>query len=121
MIVRDYRCVVDANHRSRSENDRQLDLAVEFLIDLYGLIGVPRFRLSSASPCPLRRAHGKTLFQTINQRFELGSTVITNNRVSKCWPEIFNNECTVSTAIRDRPFHHTDTVRIEDKSFHMND
>jgi len=58
-----------------------------------------------------------------NQRntHERGATIITSNRVYKKWPEIFNNDSTLTSALLDRLLHHTETVVIEGKSYRMKD
>jgi DNA replication protein DnaC len=45
--------------------------------------------------------------------------IITTNRAFKHWPEIFNNDSTLTSALLDRLLHHTETVVIEGKSFRM--
>ena len=45
----------------------------------------------------------------------------TTNRVYRKWPEIFNNDATLTSAVLDRLFHHAQTVVIEGKSFRMKD
>ena len=45
--------------------------------------------------------------------------IITSNRVYKKWPEIFNNDSTLTSAMLDRLLHHADTIAIEGKSFRM--
>jgi DNA replication protein DnaC len=47
--------------------------------------------------------------------------VITSNRALKNWPEIFNNDSTLTSAILDRLLHHAETVLIEGKSYRMKD
>jgi hypothetical protein len=42
----------------------------------------------------------------ISQRYERGSTVIITNRAFKQWPEIFNNDSTLTAALLDRLLHH---------------
>jgi len=64
---------------------------------------------------------GALTFQIISQRYERGSTVITTNRVFKKWPEIFNNDTTLTAAVLDRLLHHAETVTIQGKSFRMKD
>jgi|TARA_Y100000310_G_scaffold341541_1_gene441004 DNA replication protein DnaC len=61
------------------------------------------------------------LFQVISQRYEQGSTIITTNKSYKLWPEIFNNDATVTSAVLDRLLHHAETVVIEGPSFRMKD
>ena len=49
-------------------------------------------------------------------------TIITAlNRVFKKWPEIFNNDSTLTSAVLDRLLHHAGTVKIEGRSFRMKD
>ena len=61
------------------------------------------------------------LFQVISQRYEKASTVVTSNKVFKHWPEIFNNDATVTSAVLDRLLHRSETVVIEGQSFRMKD
>jgi len=70
---------------------------------------------------PIDKNGADLLFQIISQRYERGSTVITTNRVYKKWPEIFNNDSTLTAAVLDRLLHHAETVTIEGKSFRMKD
>jgi len=37
--------------------------------------------------------------------------------VNKDWPEIFNNDSTLISALLDRLFHHTEAVVIEGKNY----
>jgi len=53
--------------------------------------------------------------------YEVGSTVITTNRAFKDWPEIFNNDSTLTSALLDRLLHHAQTMVIEEKSYRMKD
>ena len=39
----------------------------------------------------------------------------------KKWPEIFNNDSTLTSALLDRLLHHAETVIIEGKSYRMKD
>ena len=70
---------------------------------------------------PIDKAGADLLFQVISQRYEQGPLVITSNRAFKDWPEIFNNDSTLTSAILDRLLHHAETVIIEGKSFRMKD
>ena len=47
--------------------------------------------------------------------------IITTNRVYRKWPEIFNNDATLTSAVLDRLLHHAETIVIEGKSFRMKD
>ena len=68
---------------------------------------------------PINKNGADLLFQIISQRYEQGSIMITTNRVFKDWPEIFNNDSTLTSALLDRLLHHTEAVVIEGKSYRM--
>jgi DNA replication protein DnaC len=70
---------------------------------------------------PLDKIGADLLFQIISARYERGSIVITTNKAFKRWPEIFNNDAGVTSAILDRVLHGAETVVIEGKSFRMKD
>ncbi len=70
---------------------------------------------------PIDKAGADLLFQIISHRYERGAMVITSNRVFKKWPEIFNNDATLTSALLDRLLHHAETVLIEGKSYRMKD
>jgi len=70
---------------------------------------------------PIDKLGADLLFQIISQRYERGALVITTNRAYKHWPEIFNNDATLTSALLDRLLHHAETVLIEGKSFRMKD
>ena len=70
---------------------------------------------------PIDKTGADLLFQIISQRYERGSTVITTNRIFKKWPQIFNNDATLTSAVLDRLLHHAETVKIAGKSFRMKD
>ena len=70
---------------------------------------------------PIDKTGADLLFQIISQRYERGSIVLTSNRVFKKWPEIFNNDSTLTSAHLDRLLHHAETVLIEGKSYRMKD
>jgi len=70
---------------------------------------------------PIDKQGADSLFQIISQRYERGATVITSNRVFKHWPEIFNHDSTLTSALLDRLLHHAETVVIEGKSYRMKD
>ena len=70
---------------------------------------------------PIDKSGADMLFQIISGRYEVGSTVITTNRAFKDWPEIFNNDSTLTSALLDRLLHHAQTVVIEGKSYRMKD
>ncbi len=68
---------------------------------------------------PIDKKGADLLFQIISQRYERGSIIITTNRVFKKWPEIFNNDSTLTSALLDRLLHHTEAVVIEGESYRM--
>jgi len=70
---------------------------------------------------PIDKHGADLLFQVISGRYERGAIVITSNRVYKHWPEIFNNDSTLTSALLDRLLHHAETVLIEGKSHRMKD
>jgi DNA replication protein DnaC len=70
---------------------------------------------------PIDKQGADSLFQIISQRYERGALVITSNRVYKHWPEIFNHDSTLTSALLDRLLHHAETVIIEGKSYRMKD
>ena len=70
---------------------------------------------------PIDKAGCDLLFQVISGRYEKASTIITTNRAYKNWPVIFNNDAIVTSAILDRVLHHSQTIRIEGKSYRMAD
>jgi len=70
---------------------------------------------------PIDKTGADLLFQIISHRYERASLIVTTNRVYKRWPEIFNNDSTLTAAVLDRLLHHAETVKIEGKSFRMKD
>ena len=70
---------------------------------------------------PIDKHGADLLFQVISGRYERGATILTTNRAYKHWPEIFNNDSTLTSALLDRLLHHAETVIIEGKSYRMKD
>ena len=70
---------------------------------------------------PIDKFAADALFQVISQRYERGSTVITTNRAFKSWPEIFNNDSTLTSALLDRLLHHAESIVIDARSYRMRD
>jgi DNA replication protein DnaC len=70
---------------------------------------------------PIDKLGADSLFQIISQRYEHGAIVITTNRAYKHWPQIFNNDATLTSALLDRLLHHAETVLIEGTSYRMKD
>jgi DNA replication protein DnaC len=61
------------------------------------------------------------LFQIISERYERGSILMSTNRAYKHWPEIFNNDNTLTSALLDRVLHHAETCVVEGKSYRAKD
>ena len=70
---------------------------------------------------PIDKKGADLLFQVISQRYERGSIILTTNKPFKKWPEIFNNDSTLASAVLDRLLHHAETVAIEGPSYRMKD
>ncbi len=68
---------------------------------------------------PVDKNGADLLFQVISRRYENGSLILTTNKHFKKWPEIFNNDSTLTSAVLDRLLHHAETVVIEGKSYRM--
>jgi DNA replication protein DnaC len=68
---------------------------------------------------PLDKHGADLLFQVISQRYERGSIILTSNKAYKDWPEVFNNDSTVTSAILDRLLHHCQTHTITGSSYRM--
>lgn len=68
---------------------------------------------------PIKQRGADLLFQVISSRYERGSMIITSNRQFDKWPEIFNNDSTITSAILDRLLHHCDVSVIEGTSYRM--
>ena len=70
---------------------------------------------------PIDKFGADSLFQIVSALYERGSTVLTTNRAYKHWPEVFNNDSTLTSALLDRLLHHAETVIIEGKTFRTQD
>lgn len=70
---------------------------------------------------PMDKAGADLLFQLISKRYEHGSIILTTNRAYKQWPEIFNNDAMIASALLDRLLHNAETVVITGKSYRMKD
>jgi DNA replication protein DnaC len=68
---------------------------------------------------PIDKLGADLLFQVISHRYENGSILITSNRTYKNWPEVFNNDSTLTSALLDRLLHHAHTIAIAGNSFRM--
>ncbi len=70
---------------------------------------------------PIDKHGADLLFQVISGRYERGAMILTSNRAYKHWPEILNNDSTLTSALLDRLLHHAETALIEGKSHRMKD
>lgn len=66
---------------------------------------------------PIDKQGADLLFQIISERYERGSIAVTTNRPFQKWPEIFNNDSTLASALLDRLLHHAEVVVIQGKSY----
>jgi DNA replication protein DnaC len=76
---------------------------------------------SSLGYLPIHKFGADGLLQVISQRYERCSTVITTKRAFKHWPEIFNNNSTLTSALIDRLLHHGESIVINGRSYRMRD
>lgn len=70
---------------------------------------------------PIDKLGADLLFQIISERYERGSILMSTNRAFKHWPEIFNHDAVLTSALLDRLLHHADVSLIEGKSFRGKD
>ena len=70
---------------------------------------------------PIDKLGADLVFQIISERYERGSILMSTNRAYKHWPEIFNNDNTLTAALLDRVLHHAETCIVEGKSFRAKD
>ena len=68
---------------------------------------------------PIDKQGADSLFQIISHRYEHGALIVTSNRAYKQWPETFNNDSTLTSALLDRLLHHAETVVIDGRSYRM--
>jgi DNA replication protein DnaC len=61
---------------------------------------------------PVDKLGADLLFQIISTRYERGAIALSTNRAYKKWPEIFNNDSTLTSAILDRLLHRCETAVI---------
>jgi DNA replication protein DnaC len=63
------------------------------------------------------QGHGPAdLYDVINERYEVGSIVLTSNRAPAEWPELFGDPLLASAGL-DRLAHHAETLIITGTSF----
>jgi DNA replication protein DnaC len=89
--------------------------------ELKRYLAPPVLVLDELGYLPLDKTGADLLFQVISQRYERGSLILTTNKAYKNWPEIFNHDAGITSAILDRVLHRAETVVIEGKSYRMKD
>ena len=62
---------------------------------------------------PIDKLGADLLFQVISERYERGAILMSTNRAFKTWPEIFNNDTTLTSALLDRLLHHADICHMK--------
>jgi DNA replication protein DnaC len=70
---------------------------------------------------PIDKLGADLLFQIISERYERGAILMSTNRAFKNWPDIFNNDTTLTSALLDRLLHHAETCVVEGKSYRAKD
>jgi DNA replication protein DnaC len=68
---------------------------------------------------PVDKRGSDLMFQVVASRYEMGSIVISTNRIFKQWGTIFDVDNTLATALIDRLMHHGEAVVIEGDSYRM--
>ncbi len=67
---------------------------------------------------PLSKSGAELLFESISQRYERGSIIITSNLPFDEWTEIFGSE-RLTGAILDRLTHHVHILEMNGESFRL--
>ena len=65
---------------------------------------------------PLVDPAPSALYDVINERYEVGSVLVTSNRAPTEWPDLFGNQLLASAGL-DRLAHHAETLVITGRSF----
>ena len=65
---------------------------------------------------PLTPPAPSDLYDVINERYEVGSILVTSNRAPSEWPELFGDPLLASAGL-DRLAHHAETVILTGQSF----
>lgn len=68
---------------------------------------------------PLSKTGAELLFELISQRYERGSTLITNNLLFEEWTETFGTE-RLTGALLDRLTHHVNILEMNGESYRLN-
>jgi DNA replication protein DnaC len=65
---------------------------------------------------PLTEPAPSDLYDVINERYEVGSVLVTSNRAPDEWPDLFGNPLLASAGL-DRLAHHAETLIITGRSY----
>ena len=95
-------------HGGRADGTWEKRLAVYLRPDLLILDDFGLKPLSEMAPADL--------YDVINERYEVGSILVTSNRAPSEWPELFGNPLLASAGI-DRLAHHAELIIITGRSF----
>lgn len=95
-------------HGGRADGTWEKRLAVYLRPDLLVLDDFGLKPLSEMAPADL--------YDVINERYEVGSIVVTSNRAPEEWPELFGNPLLASAGL-DRLAHHAESIIITGRSF----
>lgn len=68
---------------------------------------------------PFARTAANLFFQTVNQRYETGSIILTSNRAFSSWGEIFGGDVVVAAAMIDRLVHHAEVISLSGNSYRL--
>ena len=95
-------------HGGRADGTWEKRLALYLRPDLLVLDDFGLKPLSDPAPADL--------YDVINERYEVGSIVVTSNRAPEEWPELFGNPLLASAGL-DRLAHHAESIIITGRSF----
>jgi len=99
------------NDLQQAQASRQLKKLLRHYLNVEVLI------LDEIGYLPIDKLGADLLFQVLAGRYERASTILTTNRAYKQWPEIFNQDATLTAALLDRILHHVETIVIEGRSY----
>ena len=99
------------NDLQQAQANRQLKRLLRYYLNVEFLI------LDEIGYLPIDKLGADLLFQVLAGRYERASTILTTNRAYKQWPEIFNQDATLTAALLDRILHHVETIVIEGRSY----
>jgi DNA replication protein DnaC len=96
----------------RARHENRLDGTLQQLADPRVLI------LDELGYLPLTREEASLFFRLLVRRYEWASLIVTSNKSSVDWGEVFNDQI-LATAILDRLLHHATTVNIKGDSYRL--